>query len=105
MICNRCGQENPDDAMSCAACGHKLQSGWKGRGEGEAPGGEPLPRLGEPGPAARRRLKRHAEAWAVAALVWAASYGLLAWGHAWALYPLAALAGGYALLRGITWKD
>ncbi len=106
MICNRCGQENPDDATVCPACGHKLQSGWRGRAEeADASRADVKLRLGEPGPAARLKIRRHVEAWAVAVLVWAAAYGFLAAGLAWTLYPLAVLAGGYAWLRGITWKD
>ena len=105
MICNRCGRENPDDARSCLECGHKLQSGrMQGSGR-HAFGVEPLALLRPPGQAARRRIRKHVEAWTVAALVWGAACWLLYEGWYWPLYPLTAVAAGYAWLRGMTWRD
>lgn len=105
MFCNKCGRENPDDAPSCGGCGHKLQSSFASRRDERGPLLDPLPPVRELGPAARRRLGRLVEAWAVAGLVWVAAYLFLKAGMTWTLYPLAVLAVLYALMRGITWKD
>lgn len=106
MHCNKCGRENPDDATACRECGHKLQSGRAGARPGEGREGPGLlPPLSGAGPGARKKMRLLAEAWAVAALVWLCAWGVLQAGFDWALYPLAALAAGYAWMRGITWGD
>ena len=106
MICNKCGQENPDEAMTCLVCGHKLQSGWKplenGNGRG---GGDPIALLREPNPASRKKIRKHVEAWAVVVLVLAAATGFAFLELYWPLYPLIAAAVAYALGRGISWRD
>lgn len=105
MICTKCGIENPDDALSCQACGHKLQSGFEGV-DRSGPARDDLADLATPralDPVQRRRLL---EAWGVALAVWAAAYVLVVWCElVWPLYPLAALAGLYAWGRGITWRE
>ncbi|WP_027191320.1 zinc-ribbon domain-containing protein [Fundidesulfovibrio putealis] len=107
MICNKCGQENQDDALSCGSCGHKLQSSQSGPGQlGFDDGGyvEPIPMLHEAGPATRRKTRKHVEAWAVALLAGGAAYGLSAAELYWPLFVLAGAAMAYALLRGLNWK-
>ena len=106
MICNKCGQENIDEAMTCLGCGHKLQSGWKppehGNGTG---GGDPIALLREPSPASRKKIRKHVEAWTVVVLVLAAATGLAYLELYWPLYVLIGAAAAYALARGISWKD
>lgn len=107
MICNKCGQENPDDALACTSCGHKLQSGQSGpahMGYNGAGYAEQVPLLREPGPAARRKTRKHVEAWIVALFVAGAAYGLSAAELYWPLIALAGAAMAYAWLRGITWR-
>ncbi|WP_243440081.1 zinc ribbon domain-containing protein [Fundidesulfovibrio soli] len=107
MICNRCGGNNPDDALACRGCGHKLQSGVHHRPEPEADSGrmELLAPLKGPGPVARQRRRRCLEAWAVALLVAGGGYALLEAHLAWPVFPLAGLGAAYGWLRGIGWKD
>jgi hypothetical protein len=105
MICNKCGQENPDALKSCQVCGHKLQSGRQSPVNGETHQADLILPLKGLGPAARRKARKHIEAWTVAVLLFAAAYGLVQAGLQWPFYPLALLAGGYAWVRGITWKD
>lgn len=105
MICSKCGQDNPDDARTCLACGRKLWSGRKGVGDETRANGQVVPFLRKPSPLARRILRKHLEAWVVAVLVWAATYWLVRMELYWPLYPLAMLAAAYAWGRGITWKD
>lgn len=107
MICNKCGQENPDAALACWSCGHKLQSGQTGPGSwacGDSRPDEPLPLLTEPGPATRRKARKQLEAWLVALLAGGAAYGLSAAELYWPLYVLAGAGMAYAWLRGITWR-
>jgi len=105
MICNKCGYENPDDLKTCQACGHKLQSGRRPGGDGDAWPVEPIPLLKGPGPSIGRKARKHVEAWAVAGLVGGTAFGLTWARVAWPLYPLTLLAGAYAWWRGITWED
>lgn len=107
MICNKCGQENPDDALSCGSCGHKLQSGQSGPAHMGSDGGgqrEPIPMLRGAGPEARRKTRKHVEAWVVAILVAGAAYGLSVAELYWPIIALAGAAIAYAWLRGLTWK-
>jgi len=106
MICNKCGQENPDEAMNCLVCGHKLQSGWKPLWNRD--GGsdwDPIAMLREPGSASRKKIRKHVEAWTVAVLALAAATGFAYMELYWPLYPLIAVAVIYAFCRGISWKD
>lgn len=106
MICNKCGQENPDEAMTCLVCGHKLQSGWKPMDrENGAGGGDQIAMLREPGPGPRKRIRKHMEAWTVAVLVVVAATGFVFLELYWPLYLLIGAAGAYALGRRLTWKD
>jgi len=105
MICNKCGVENPDTFKLCLECGHKLQSGGEGRGRG--PVRRTRLRLelldATRTPPAPKVLRKYLEAWLVAGLVVAVAWILVDRGLVWPFYPLAALAAGYCLLRGITW--
>ncbi|MBI4803604.1 MAG: zinc ribbon domain-containing protein [Desulfovibrio sp.] len=106
MICNKCGQENPDEAMNCLVCGHKLQSGWKQLRNGNGANGyAPIAMLREPGPASRKKIRKHVEAWTVAVIVLAAASGFAYLELYWPLFPLIGAAVIYAFSRGINWKD
>jgi len=105
MICNRCGKDSPDDSLSCPGCGHKLQSGRKAPEDGGEAPGEALPFLTGPGPAVRRRARKHIEAWVVAVLVCGVTWWLTGEHWFWPLYPLFAAGAGYAWLRGMSWRD
>jgi uncharacterized membrane protein YvbJ len=105
MICNKCGQENPDDLKFCLGCGHKLQSGRQTASVGEVLPDDLNFSLMGLGPSARRKARKHIEAWGVAVVLCGAAYGLLAAKLQWPFYPLALLAGAYAWWRGITWND
>lgn len=104
MICNKCGRENPDDAMLCVECGHKLQSG---RAAGPVDGGvvPPLPLLTDRPPLDPKRAARLREAWIVGCVTAAGSLGFALAEMAWPLWLLAGLAAAWAWLRGIPWRD
>ncbi|GFK93996.1 hypothetical protein NNJEOMEG_01834 [Fundidesulfovibrio magnetotacticus] len=104
MICNKCGRENPDEALACQACGHKLQSGRAPGGPG-ARGLEPLPLLTGRDPLDARRAARLREAWAVALAVALGWLGFSLAEMVWPVLALGALAAAWALLRGIGWRD
>jgi hypothetical protein len=105
MICNKCGQDNPDDARLCLSCGHKLQSGFRGSEEGEGWPGEPIPLLRETDVPGAGRGPRLAEVWAVAACAGLGVWFFIQWRMEWGAYALTGLAVLYAWLRGITWED
>lgn len=104
MICTKCAHNNPDDARHCQACGFKLQSARSPRDQDDAPDA-PLPHLSGPPPEMRRRAAKYREAWLVAGVLWIVACVLLWTQVYWPLYPLAGLAGIWAWLRGIGWKD
>lgn len=64
IICNKCGQPNPDHNLLCEGCGHKLQS--PRRDEPSPEQGAPLRPLGvSPLPESMRSLlMKMAESWA-----------------------------------------
>jgi hypothetical protein len=61
--------------------------------------------LREPGPASRKKIRKHIEAWTVALMVLAAAIGFAYLELYWPLYPMIAAAVIYAFGRGIRWKD
>lgn len=76
IVCNKCGVHNPDEAVRCERCGHKLQSV---RGTHSDDDHERPVELGPivPPPNMREVIRKHVEAWAyVGALASVAAYSL-----------------------------
>lgn len=102
VICTKCGADNPDEAPSCQACGHKLQSSRESRSPSErqaAPRTLPMldtaPRDQDP------KLRPYREAWLVGLGAAGAVFLLLGGQLSWPLYLVIALAAAYAWLRGL----
>ncbi|GAB6038100.1 hypothetical protein JCM15519_26590 [Fundidesulfovibrio butyratiphilus] len=102
MICTKCGADNPDEATACQVCGHKLQSPRDPRPSESAPTRrEPVPLLNMAPRGKDPGLRPYREAWLVGLGVAGAAFVLLGEHLAWPVYPVVALAAGYAWLRGL----
>jgi ribosomal protein L40E len=97
IICNKCGAHNEDDAMRCARCRHKLQSGR--RETEKRPRTEKLSLEVDEGVRSRLLglLRPYFEAWCYALILVAATVVLLNYRIYWPLYALVPLL--FVLLR------
>lgn len=102
MICTKCGADNPDEAVSCQACGHKLQSTRDPRqADDRAPAPAPLPLLDQKPRGKDPKLSPYREAWLVGLGAAGMIFLLLGEHLSWPLYPVIAFAAAYAWLRGL----
>ena len=102
MICTKCGADNPDEAVACEVCGHKLQSVRDSRqADDRPPAPDPLPLLHQKPQGKDTRLNPYREAWLVGLGAAGAVFLLLGEHLSWPVYPVIALAAAYAWLRGL----
>jgi hypothetical protein len=104
MLCNKCGEQNPDEARFCTVCGHKLQSGHQAApdvpGPDDTPGRDSRRLLDFQGWARPGRGSGpYVEACIYAAVLVAGVVWCLLDRITWPLYPLIAILALAAWLR------
>ncbi len=99
MICNKCGNENPDAERFCGHCGHKLQSGRRDASTDSGSSLGPVPDLRLESKISPAFLRKFIEAWIYILLLCGATVVAVWKGVYWPLYGLIPLLALVAWLR------
>ena len=100
MICPKCGTPNADDALTCARCGHKLQSRRKtAQAESASPeAGGDIGFWQEPRPK-KHHFGRYVESWIYALILLGAVFWFVFEELYWPLYVICPVVGLWAWFR------
>jgi hypothetical protein len=102
ITCTKCGAKSPDDALSCARCGNKLQSSRRAA-PSQTPGDAPLEPFShrELSPDLLRSLRRMLEAWVYVLLLGGVAAACIIYRIWWPLYPAVLLIALLLWLRRV----